>query len=60
MTLDKWQVREAAQFARDNDYTQEEAEAELFPAEPAARKRTAAKVDTGKVTETKTPAKAPQ
>lgn len=33
MTLDKWQQREAAQHARDNDVPEEEAVAELFPAE---------------------------
>lgn len=35
MTLDKWQEREAAQYARDNGVTEAEAVGALFPAEVA-------------------------
>jgi hypothetical protein len=40
MALDKWQEREVAQYAKDNDVSEEAALKELHPDEvPAARAR---------------------
>lgn len=38
MTLDKWQTREVAQHAKDNDVPEDQAREELFPAEAPARR----------------------
>lgn len=47
MALDKHQQRQAAQYARDNDVSEEAALAELFPdeAEAPRRRRLVAKVE---------------
>jgi hypothetical protein len=42
MSLDKWQQREVAEHARNNDMTEAEALADLFPEEVPARSRRAA------------------
>lgn len=48
MALNKWQQREVEQHARDNDVSEAEALAALFPEESGARRRPAAKVSTVK------------
>lgn len=48
MKLDKWQAREAAQHAKDNDVSEDQAREELFPAEaeaPARRPLSTKKVE---------------